>query len=83
MKDSASFYSKQTLFRIEAVTAEINQTVEHFYILCCEDHNKCVADEIVGTFRRILEGHSAIHESLMNLKHVLHCGSTNLMLFAQ
>lgn len=47
--DFILFYFMQTLFRIEAATAGINQTMEHFHIICCEEHNKCTSEEIVGT----------------------------------
>lgn len=42
----------QILFRIVAVTAEIDETMEHFQITGFEDHNKCAAgttEKIVAT----------------------------------
>lgn len=42
----------QISFRIEAITAETDETMEHFQIIGFEDHNKCAAgttEKIVGT----------------------------------
>lgn len=61
---------------IKAVTAESDETVEHFQIISFEDHNKCAAgttEKIVGalvlreqreSFSKTPEGHRATQKSL-------------------